>query len=66
MTSVFAGLFGILFGLLAVGAWIGISLAATAMILAFIFTDMPLTRLLPQYAFNILTSSDLVALPLFV
>ncbi|MGL4810896.1 MAG: TRAP transporter large permease, partial [Beijerinckiaceae bacterium] len=46
--------------------WIGISLAATAMILAFIFTDMPLTRLLPQYAFNILTSSDLVALPLFV
>lgn len=66
MTSVFAGLFGILFGLLAVGAWIGISLAATAMLLAFIFTDIPLTRLLPQYAFNILTSSDLVALPLFV
>ncbi|MGL4323807.1 MAG: TRAP transporter large permease [Beijerinckiaceae bacterium] len=66
MTSVFAGLFGILFGLLAVGAWIGIALAATAMLLAFFFTDIALTRLLPQYAFNILTSSDLVALPLFV
>lgn len=66
MTSVFASLFGILFGLLAVGAWIGISLAATAMLLAYIFTDIPLMRLLPQYAFNILTSSDLVALPLFV
>ena len=66
MSAVFAGLFGILFGVLAVGAWIGIALAATAMALAFIFTDIPVMRLLPQHAFNILTSSDLVALPLFV
>jgi tripartite ATP-independent transporter DctM subunit len=66
MTAVFAGLFGILFGVLAVGAWIGIALAATAMALAFLFTDIPVLRLLPQHAFNILTSSDLVALPLFV
>jgi C4-dicarboxylate transporter, DctM subunit len=66
MTAVFAGLFGILFGFLAVGAWIGIALAATAMVLAFVFTDIPVLRLLPQHAFNILTSSDLVALPLFV
>lgn len=66
MTAVFASLFGILFGVLAVGAWIGIALAATAMTLAFLFTDIPVTRLLPQHAFNILTSSDLVALPLFV
>ena len=66
MTAVFAGLFGLLFGILAVGAWIGIALAATAMLLAVIFTDIPIVRLLPQHAFNILTSSDLVALPLFV
>jgi len=66
MTAVFAGLFGILFGILAIGAWIGIALAATAMLLAVIFTDIPIVRLLPQHAFNILTSSDLVALPLFV
>ncbi len=66
MTAVFAGMFGILFGILAVGAWIGIALAATAMALAFIFTDIPITKLLPQHAYNILTSSDLVALPLFV
>jgi C4-dicarboxylate transporter, DctM subunit len=66
MTAVFTGLFGILFGLLAIGAWIGISLAATAMLLAFLFTDVPVTRLLPQQAYNILTSSELVALPLFV
>jgi C4-dicarboxylate transporter, DctM subunit len=66
MTTVFAGLFGILFGILAVGAWIGIALAATAMALAFIFTDIPVVKLLPQHAYNILTSSELVALPLFV
>jgi C4-dicarboxylate transporter, DctM subunit len=66
MTAVFTGLFGILFGLLAIGAWIGISLAATAMLLAFLFTDVPVMRLLPQQAYNILTSSELVALPLFV
>lgn len=66
MSTVFAGLFGILFGLLAVGAWIGIALATTAMLLTIIFTDIPITRLLPQQAFNILTSSELVALPLFV
>jgi C4-dicarboxylate transporter, DctM subunit len=66
MTAVFTGLFGILFGLLAIGAWIGISLAATAMLLAFLFTDVPVARLLPQQAYNILTSSELVALPLFV
>ena len=53
MSAVFAGLFGILFGVLAVGAWIGIALAATAMALAFIFTDIPVMRLLPQHAFNI-------------
>ena len=66
MTAVFAGLFGFLFAILAVGAWIGIALAATAMLLAWVFTDIPVLRLLPQHAFNILTSSDLVALPLFV
>jgi C4-dicarboxylate transporter, DctM subunit len=66
MTAMFAGLFGILFGLLAIGTWIGISLAATAMLLVWLFTDAPVTRLLPQQAYNILTSSELVALPLFV
>ncbi len=66
MTAVFTGLFGILFGLLAIGAWIGIALGATAMLLVLLFTEVPITRLLPQQAYNILTSSELVALPLFV
>ena len=66
MTAIFSALFGLLFVILAVGAWIGIALAATAVLLALIFTDVPVVRLLPQHAYNILTSSELVALPLFV
>jgi tripartite ATP-independent transporter DctM subunit len=66
MSAIFAALFGLLFAILAVGAWIGVALAATAMLLAWIFTDIPVTRLLPQHVYNIMTSSELVALPLFV
>ncbi len=66
MTAIFTALFGLLFGILAVGAWIGIGLASTAVVLAWMFTDIPVTRLLPQHAYNIMTSSELVALPLFV
>jgi C4-dicarboxylate transporter, DctM subunit len=66
MTAIFTALFGLLFGILAIGAWIGIALAATAVGLAWIFTDIPVSRLLPQHVYNIMTSSELVALPLFV
>jgi len=66
MTAIFTALFGLLFGILAIGAWIGIALAATAIGLAWIFTDIPVTRLLPQHVYNIMTSSELMALPLFV
>lgn len=66
MTAVFTALFGLLFGILAVGAWIGIALASTAVALAWMFTDIPVSRLLPQHVYNIMTSSELVALPLFV
>ncbi len=66
MTAVFTALFGLLFGILAIGAWIGIALAATAVGLTWMFTDIPVSRLLPQHVYNIMTSSELVALPLFV
>ncbi|MFN8702383.1 MAG: TRAP transporter large permease [Rhodospirillales bacterium] len=66
MTAIFTALFGLLFGILAIGAWIGIALGATAMALAWVFTDIPVTRLLPQHVYNIMTASELVALPLFV
>jgi C4-dicarboxylate transporter DctM subunit len=66
MTAVMGSLFGFLFGFLAIGGWIGIALLATALGLGYLFLSAPLDRLLPQYAFNILTTPDLVALPLFV
>lgn len=66
MTAILTGLFGLLFGFLSVGLWIGIALLATAVGLGMLFTSIPIDRLLPQYVFNILTTPDLVALPLFV
>jgi tripartite ATP-independent transporter DctM subunit len=64
--SVVGALFVTLFTLLAGGVWIGLALGATGMALLAIFRSMPLDRLLPQYAWNILTTSELVALPLFI
>lgn len=66
MGVVVASMFGLLFGSLAMGVWIGISLLAAAVGLAYLFTSLPVDRLLPQYVFNILTTPDLVALPLFI
>ncbi|MDF3854500.1 TRAP transporter large permease [Paracoccus pantotrophus] len=66
MGAIVASLFGLLFGTLAIGAWIGIALLATAIGLAMMFTGLPVDRLFPQYLFNILTTPDLVALPLFI
>lgn len=66
MAAVLTGLFGLLFGFLSVGMWIGIALLATAVGLGWLFTSIPMDRLLPQYVFNIMTTPDLVALPLFV
>lgn len=66
MTAVVASLLAMLFGLLASGVWIGLALVATALGLGALFLSLPLDRLLAQYAFGILTTPDLVALPLFV
>lgn len=59
-------MFVILFGLLAGGLWIGLTLGVTGTILLAIFRDIPLHRLVPQYAWNILTTQELLALPLFI
>ena len=66
MLSVITALFGILFGLLAGGVWIGISLAVTGTLMLALFRNIPLDKLLPQYAWNILTTQELLALPLFI
>lgn len=66
MGAIVSSLFGLLFGTLAAGAWIGVALLSTAIGLTMMFTHIPVDRLLPQYVFNILTTPDLVALPLFI
>ena len=59
-------MFVALFGFLGSGVGIGISLAATAMVLLGVFTDIPTGKLVAQHSFNILSNADLVALPLFI
>ncbi|HEU5095472.1 MAG TPA: TRAP transporter large permease subunit [Reyranella sp.] len=59
-------MFVVLFSFLAGGLWIGWTLAATGTVLLAIFRDIPLDKLLAQYAWNILTTQELLALPLFI
>src|SRR5439155_1527092 len=66
MTIEVVSLFAILFALLAGGLWIGLTLALTATLLLAMFRSIPLEKLLPQYAWNILTTQELLALPLFI
>src|SRR5205809_497550 len=66
MTIEVIALFVILFALLAGGLWIGLTLALTATLLLATFRAIPLDKLLPQYAWNILTTQELLALPLFI
>ena len=66
MGAILWGLIGLLFGFLAIGVWIGIALLAVAVCLGYLFTSITIDRLVPQYVFTIMTTPDLVALPLFV
>lgn len=66
MGSVVGTLLAILFAALASGIWIGLTLMLTALGILWLFRSMPLDKLLPQYTWNILTTSELVALPLFI
>jgi tripartite ATP-independent transporter DctM subunit len=66
MLTVVVSLFAILFGLLAAGVWVGLTLAMTGTALLLLFRDIPVNRLIAQYAWNILTNQELLALPLFI
>ncbi len=59
-------MFGVLFGLLAFGLWIGLTLGVTGVVLLFLFREIPLEKLIAQYTWNILTTQELLALPLFI
>src|SRR5262245_20266557 len=65
LTTVFV-LFVLLFSFLAAGLWIGLALSATGAMMLALFRDMPLFKLIPQQVWNILTTQELLALPLFI
>ena len=66
MLEIVLTMFVVLFAFLAGGLWIGWTLAVTGTILLAVFRDIPLDKLLAQYAWNILTTQELLALPLFI
>src|SRR5882724_11967338 len=66
MGAVTGTMFAILFSALAGGIWIGLTLGATGAVMLALFRSIPLDKLLAQYAWNILTTQELLALPLFI
>src|SRR6185503_3492860 len=66
MLEIVIVMFAVLFAFLAGGLWIGWTLAVTGTVLLAVFRDIPLDKLLAQYAWNILTTQELLALPLFI
>jgi len=66
MATLITTLLVFLFVVLGSGVWVGLSLMGTGVSMLAIFRDIPIEKLLPQYVFNILTTSELVALPLFI
>ena len=66
MGAITGTMFALLFSALAGGLWIGLALGATGAVLLAIFRDIPLDKLLAQYAWNILTTQELLALPMFI
>ncbi len=66
MLEIVITMFVVLFAFLAGGMWIGWTLAVTGTVLLAIFRDIPLDKLLAQYTWNILTTQELLTLPLFI
>src|SRR6185312_504419 len=66
MGTITGTMFAVLFSALAGGLWIGLALGATGAVLLAIFRSIPIDKLLAQYAWNILTTQELLALPLFI
>jgi C4-dicarboxylate transporter, DctM subunit len=56
----------LLFGCLSLGLWVGLTLAVTGSLSLFIFKSLPVDRLIAQYAWNMMTTQELLALPLFI
>ena len=56
----------LIFGLLASGLWIGLALIVVGVALAWLFSGIPVERLIPVYTYNVFTTAELIALPLYI
>jgi tripartite ATP-independent transporter DctM subunit len=63
---VFVTTLGLLFGLLGVGVWVSLSLMGVGAGTLLAFRSLPVDKVLAQAVWNGLTSSELVALPMFI
>jgi C4-dicarboxylate transporter DctM subunit len=66
MGTILATMAVLLFGSLSIGIWVGLTLAITGSLSLFIFKSVPVDRLIAQYAWNVMTTQELLALPLFI
>lgn len=67
MTQIATSMAGIMVLLLGSGLWIGLGLIATgATVLALFRPQLPFVKLLAQQSWNVLSSPELLALPLFI
>jgi tripartite ATP-independent transporter DctM subunit len=66
MLAISLSLVFLIFGLLASGQWVGFALIIAGSVTATLFSGIPVDRLIPQYAFNVFTTSELIALPLYI
>jgi C4-dicarboxylate transporter, DctM subunit len=66
MTAILTWLGVLMTVTLIAGIWIGPALIATGVLLLDMFTTRPTMRLVAIWTFNVLTSSELVSLPLFI
>jgi C4-dicarboxylate transporter DctM subunit len=66
VTVVLLTLLGLLSATLLVGIWIGPALIGIGIVMLDVFTSRPTMRQIGLWSFNVLTSSEVVSLPLFI
>jgi len=66
VTAILLWLLLLMAGGLTLGVWIGPALVGVGVVLMDMFTTRPTMRQIAVWSFNVLTSSDIVSLPLFI
>ena len=64
--GVSATVLAILITTLAFGVWVGVALVSVGVISLAVFRSMPIEKLLAQLTYNVVTTPELIALPLFI